>query len=325
MSDYFSHKELLKTPAKRAAYSDRTSYVMSEMSRLAYHEFEEPGKKEELKQILAGIGFELINIYHHEEKDTQAFLCCGSDQNIAVLAFRGTETNMKDIETDATAILQKLEIRDKEVEMHEGYHTRFNAVMQDIVDDLDHEKLQNMQLFITGHSLGGALAIVATKYLANDSTGACYTFGSPPVGTQTFDYDIKTPIYRIVNHVDIVPRLPTPVLSLLLRPLVWLLNILFLIISFFWPAILKTKIYGILRAGLLDLHRYRQSGYGSFLVGERAQTRLRYNVAWSDKLLWWLKQFVLMLQGKFKMISDHANLTYSEKLAIWAKARNRKS
>ena len=40
MQDYFAHEALLESPTKRAAYSDRTSYIMAEMSRLAYFKFE---------------------------------------------------------------------------------------------------------------------------------------------------------------------------------------------------------------------------------------------------------------------------------------------
>ena len=63
-------------------------------------------------------------------------------------------------------------------------------------------------VYITGHSLGGALAILATRLLASDSQGACYTFGGPRVGTAQVDDQIKTPIYRVVNAADIVPRVP---------------------------------------------------------------------------------------------------------------------
>ncbi len=38
---YFKYKELLEPPVKRAAYSDRTAWLMAEMSRLAYMKFEE--------------------------------------------------------------------------------------------------------------------------------------------------------------------------------------------------------------------------------------------------------------------------------------------
>ena len=40
MDNYFRNETLLESPTKRAAYSDRTSYLMAEMSRLAYFKFE---------------------------------------------------------------------------------------------------------------------------------------------------------------------------------------------------------------------------------------------------------------------------------------------
>ena len=36
----FDQKELLQPPVGRAAYSDRTAWLMAEMSRLAYLKFE---------------------------------------------------------------------------------------------------------------------------------------------------------------------------------------------------------------------------------------------------------------------------------------------
>lgn len=33
---YFNHKELLTPPIRRTAYSDRTGWLLAEMSRLAY-------------------------------------------------------------------------------------------------------------------------------------------------------------------------------------------------------------------------------------------------------------------------------------------------
>jgi len=37
---YFDNKSLLKPPVSRAAYSDRTAWLMVEMARLAYFKFE---------------------------------------------------------------------------------------------------------------------------------------------------------------------------------------------------------------------------------------------------------------------------------------------
>jgi hypothetical protein len=75
------------------------------------------------------------------------------------------------------------------------------------------EEVKFMPLYITGHSLGGALATVALRYLEKveglkDQIAACYTFGSPRVGNADFESDIRSPVYRVVNFTDIVTFLP---------------------------------------------------------------------------------------------------------------------
>lgn len=37
---YFDNEKLMRPPTSRAAYSDRTAWLMAEMSRLAYYKFE---------------------------------------------------------------------------------------------------------------------------------------------------------------------------------------------------------------------------------------------------------------------------------------------
>jgi triacylglycerol lipase len=70
-------------------------------------------------------------------------------------------------------------------------------------------------VYVTGHSLGGALALMATAELANhqdasirDSIAACYTFGCPRAGDASFDQYVKVPLYRVTNGVDLVPAVP---------------------------------------------------------------------------------------------------------------------
>ena len=43
---------------------------------------------------------------------------------------------------------------------------------------------------------------------------------------------------------------------------------------------------------LTDAQKYRQSGYGSYLVGEGSNVRLRYSVGSFDRFRWWLKQWL---------------------------------
>jgi triacylglycerol lipase len=74
---------------------------------------------------------------------------------------------------------------------------------------LNEDDLKDKPLLITGHSLGGALATIATKRLKHKAgIAACYTFGSPRVGDEEWIANIKTPIYRLVNAADCVTMLP---------------------------------------------------------------------------------------------------------------------
>lgn len=67
-------------------------------------------------------------------------------------------------------------------------------------------------IYITGHSLGGALAQIATAVFGSDQIAACYTFGSPRVGNSYFDLWVKPPSYRVMNYADIVPTVPFPII-----------------------------------------------------------------------------------------------------------------
>ena len=358
MRDYFEHEALLESPTKRAAYSDRTSYLMAEMSRLAYFKFEGGSNIDELitqvrallpasqklaalealiksqitsssaaesrailSEILEQRGFSLLKIFCDPGTDAQAFLCTRESQGIAILAFRGTEPSLKDIKADIRARLVGVEHKGTVVQMHAGYWSQFNALRDDIVQALAQDEAKELQLFITGHSLGGALAVTAVKFLASDITGACYTFGSPPVGTKAFDYDIKTPIYRVVNHVDIVPRLPNPILVYGVRLLALLVGVVLSPFAGLISQIKESAWFDGLSKILIDAQKYRHSGYDSYLVGEGNQVRLRYSVGIHDKLMWWAKQFGNLFRGEFKLLSDHSIDTYSRKLATWAESR----
>jgi predicted lipase len=148
----------------------------------------------------------LLEIYNSPETDTQAFLAATGDY--AVLAFRGTEvTSRKDIMTDAKA----KRIVDIEGRVHGGFRAAYDSVKQKIEKGI--LGLDNIPLYITGHSLGAALATVATQELENNPDikgriAACYTYGSPRVGNTQYDKNFKAPIYRMVNTTDIVTIVP---------------------------------------------------------------------------------------------------------------------
>lgn len=205
--------EILKPPLKRAAYSDRTAFVMASMAQLAYDRYELGGKAKELfEEKLKSGGFTLVAIFNSDETDTQAFLA--KNDEYAVLSFRGTEvTKKQDVITDAKAAKISL----IEGRVHRGFLDAYKSIRKDIRQAL--KGVLGMPIYITGHSLGAALATVATKMLENEQVGetkaylreyiaACYTFGSPRVGNQGFDEKFKSAVYRVVNTTDIVTVVP---------------------------------------------------------------------------------------------------------------------
>ena len=76
-----------------------------------------------------------------------------------------------------------------------------------------HRIYRNAGIYVTGHGLGGAFAILAATDIKQlyQNADAVYTFGQPRVGNDQFAryYASSVPeTYRIINYADIVPHLP---------------------------------------------------------------------------------------------------------------------
>ncbi|MBI5963417.1 MAG: lipase family protein [Chloroflexi bacterium] len=189
----------------RAAYSDRVAWMMAVMAKLAYIEFE--NSEEELFRLIFNLksgGFELVSTF--SKGSTQAFLA--KNDNLYVLAFRGTEPQkMGDINTDIRAY----KLSTQQGRVHAGFQEAYEQVAEEIEKSLMSSESWAWPLYITGHSLGGALATVATQNLEHkikSQIAACYTFGSPRVGNVNYERNIKAPFYRIVHSTDIVTLVP---------------------------------------------------------------------------------------------------------------------
>ena len=117
--------------------------------------------------------------------------------------FRGTES-IRDWLTDVDCKLDAL-----------GMHTGFAEAYCSVQGDLDHLLKPHLgkRVIFTGHSLGGALAMVAAYFSYSPrELVRVITFGQPRVGNAGFrdhyNFLLGDLTLRVVNDIDIVPRLP---------------------------------------------------------------------------------------------------------------------
>jgi thioesterase domain-containing protein len=142
-----------------------------------------------------------------ESGNVQGFYC--STQQAALLVFRGT-SNIGQWIRDARIL--PAPFRDwgwahlgfvKGIEAIETYLEAFDKIAE-----------SRAHVWVAGHSLGGALAVLAAARLK--SLGICtpsiLTYGQPAVGfvdfAARFDEELRDRLWHIINQSDIVPRVP---------------------------------------------------------------------------------------------------------------------
>lgn len=336
-------KKLLNksVPTYRQAYSDRTAWLMACFAELAYMKFNPPiitenlsqkiesmllkgnkndrflktaiqmavdkftynheAEKKLLKQQLEFLDAELVNTF--DANGSQAILI--KTKKFAVLSFRGTEpTELKDIKADAHATLTQCVTEGK---VHSGFHEAYNVIERDVSRALN--DFEDLPLFITGHSLGGALATIAAKRITHvGGNAACYTFGAPRVSDDHWLMTMKTPIYRVVNSSDGVTMVPPP--DVVVTSASWLVG--------FIPAV-GDKFKSSLRK---KFGNYIHGGDMRFLTdvppGEYDSARLLTHVHIYYRLKGWMRKTFTWK----KFGTDHSMSVYRSKLAFIALRRN---
>jgi predicted lipase len=204
-----SAQDIDAIPSRRAAYSDRTAALLAKMAMLAYIGFEDDEKRKILEDMLTHGRVKLVETI--AIGDTEAMVA--ETDKFVVVAFRGTSSR-SDIRTDIQARLNvaRVAVDGRSVRVHSGFYCAFGKIeakLRDLLLAQDPAKA----IYLTGHSLGGALALVAAAaFGGNDSLGeriaAVYTFGAPRVGDRNFPNIVKAPHYRVVNSGDVVPLVP---------------------------------------------------------------------------------------------------------------------
>ena len=281
-----------------------------------------------LQSILGNSGFVLLDVIDVDE--TQGFVCkkaVEGEPAYLVLSFRGTEKKVSDWLTDARCVPTV----EGKAKVHTGFLKAFaknkdvegrtvKEVVEEILGrpDARDDAGQPLPLFITGHSLGGALALLATKLVAPNVNGACYTFGAPRVGNYEYFRFIKTPVYRVVNSADVVPRVPPGPFTIVLRgaaqAMSWLTG--------FIPAV--GQAFERAEEFLDGLKGYRHYGDLRYLSdvseGRFQEVRLLANPPAADRLVWAFRRIPRGISVPLKCHNMHI---YRRKLWHVANDRNR--
>ena len=160
------------------------------------------------------LGLEAVG-FRNKVTRTRGFL--GVCETHAVLAFRGSDpVTLPNWVTDAVTQLVRREQYDGRI--HLGFSSVLKRTWGKVQGVL--ETVGDRPLFLTGHSMGGALAVLTACRLARAGKPpvAVYTYGSPRVGDRAFCVGYRIPTYRGVNRLDLVPEMPLASLKRLLPP-----------------------------------------------------------------------------------------------------------
>ena len=184
-------------------YKDVNAWWLMELSRLVY--CRDDAKRE---AFLSRANLKQVDKFI-DANDTECFVVAAEgDHAWAALVFRGTE-NIQDWLINAHFKMGPWPLGGN---VHEGFRNALDTVWERVEATLQ-KVAGDVPLFLSGHSLGAALAtLAASKLLASERNPvATYTFGSPFTGDAAFGATLDTGhLYRVVHDRDLVPTVPPP-------------------------------------------------------------------------------------------------------------------
>lgn len=190
-------------------YSSEDAILLAAMMNQAYRLFEK--EKVVLPQGYT-LRFNILALAGVEEPEQEVFGFIAESKDNVVITFRGTRT-FKDNESDQDFFQIPYPFVRNVGKTHRGFTCIYQSAREELIGELN--KLStNKRLFVAGHSLGGALAVLAALDIAVNTgfkNPVVYTYGSARVAdpefASSFNQTVKNS-FRIVNVHDIIPTLP---------------------------------------------------------------------------------------------------------------------
>lgn len=176
------------------------SLLFAKLSSIAYSDETEAAK------AAKKLGFTQTEFYNRD--GAQAFRF--ATKTDMVIACRGTQpSEFNDIKADLRAIPT---ISETVSRVHKGFKSEVDELWPMIREDI--EDATTKKVWVTGHSLGAAMAtIIASRLCLDDTlpttnTEELYTYGSPRVGWRRYCNSLPVVHHRWRNNNDIVTTVP---------------------------------------------------------------------------------------------------------------------
>jgi hypothetical protein len=192
-----------------AGYSLNNARAMMWLSQLAY----ETSEKTKVENVLSKWNLTLRGFKTNDPvtglPPHSACLVAAGGRKATIVSLAGTDPlKIEDWITNFT-------VAPSPTGLHSGFASALDKIWPDIKAVIENRREDEQALFFTGHSLGGALAILAASRAAsklNVQATAVYTFGSPRTGGIDF-FNSYTPqlgnsTFRLVHGGDIVATVP---------------------------------------------------------------------------------------------------------------------
>lgn len=157
------------------------------------------------------LGIKRLQLFASDDFTARGFVA--ADEDNTYLAFRGTD-DVKDFLMD----INVLAIKGYGGRVHKGFSDALESVWKKVAPLLRANMLENRPIWITGHSLGGAMALLAGQRLiaenfSSKSNTFVVTFGQPRVGDAEFSQNYPANLCRFLHRHDLIPAVPPKELS----------------------------------------------------------------------------------------------------------------
>ncbi len=217
--DYFAGADRFPFQARVDGCSQVNAWWLAEASFLVYGNAGFIERRLE-NSPLSAFGFQLQWI---GDRDQNRGMVLSNDEAMIVV-FRGTRMHQhsvfdaaeivlidqNDLWTDSKFLPTACAAGGK---VHHGFLSGFSEISETL-DSMIRQKDDSQSLWLTGHSLGGALAVLAATHFVAQPIQGLYTYGAPRVGNAEFAQVLPHHLQqRFIHRDDWVPTVPPEIIG----------------------------------------------------------------------------------------------------------------